>query len=325
MKSCSPGLHFAYYYDIFIYTMLERMPVDHLTGLFSRESLKEFLQENILEAASERKLLFLTLVDLDHFKNFNDKLGHVFGDEILKYASEMLRSVMGEDSNYFFRYGGDEFIVISLDTDMAKITRSLKNFNASAFYQPFLAQNKSYKITLSAGIATFPKDAQTVEELIGKADKAMYFSKRHGRKMIVSPGAMKRIFVTDIFALSVLAIVGLYTIMYLFVNPLFIDDITSYIAKQASRVKIVVKRDRPDKPALPKQAPVNPVPPPVLPEKSTLDKVKLKDGGVYEGRILVNNSNGVIITIKKEKGEFMFSIPASKVESVKYGASAGAK
>lgn len=294
--------------------MLERMPVDHLTGFFSREALKGFLQENILEAASEKKSLYLTLVDLDRFKNFNDRFGHAFGDEILRYAAEVLRSTMGETSNYFFRYGGDEFIVVSLDKGPAEIVRCLKRYNSGTSYQPFVGQHKSYRITLSAGVTAFPKDAQTVDELIRKADKAMYFSKRHGRRMIAVVGTTNYIVMADIFMLLAVSIAGIYLMMYMFFNPLLASNIASYFASQAKRIKIVTKTPSSTKP-IPITVPIKPV----LPKQSDLDTVRLKDGNVYEGRILVNSPDEVIISVKNQNGETMSSLPASKIDIIKYG------
>lgn len=295
--------------------MLERMPVDHLTGFFSREALKGFLQENMLEAASEKKSLYLTLVDLDRFKNFNDRFGHAFGDEILRYAAEVLRSTMGETSNYFFRYGGDEFIVVSLDKGPAEIVRCLKRYNSDTSYQPFVGQHKSYRITLSAGVTAFPKDAQTVDELIRKADKAMYFSKRHGRRMIAVVGTTNYIVMADIFMLLAVSIAGIYLMMYMFFNPLLVGKIASYLTNQAKRIKIVTKT-----PSLPKPVSIKPISEkPALPKQSDLDTVRLKDGNVYEGRILVNSPDEVIISVKNQNGETMRSLPASKIDIIKYG------
>jgi diguanylate cyclase (GGDEF)-like protein len=296
--------------------MVAYMSTDHLTGFFSRESLNRFLQENMLEAASERKSLFLTLVDLDHFKSFNDKFGHVFGDEILKYAAEVLRSTMGETSNYFFRYGGDEFIIVSIDKKLSEIARSIKAYNTKTYYQPFLAKHRSYRLTLSAGIAIFPRDAQTVDDLIKKADKAMYFSKRHGRSRVTLAGMTKMILIGDIFKILVVGVASLIVSSYFTHNPDMVGVAASSIMKNVRRIKIVsmvrgIKigftpktSAEPDKPGR---------------ASGQFDVVKLRDGRTYEGRILVDSPDEVIISVKSEKGESMLSFPASKIDSIRRG------
>ncbi len=286
--------------------MYEQLAVDHLTGFFSRQSLGEFLQESVIEAASDRKSILVTLVDLDHFKNFNDRFGHVFGDEILKHASEVLRSTVGETSNYFFRYGGDEFIIVSIDRKVGEVVRALRKYNAGTSYQPLLFKSRSYRITMSAGIAIFPKDAQTVEELIAKADKAMYFSKAHGRKTITLTYTMRYMVIGDVIAFLSIVISAVILIMFLWANSAVINNAASFFVSRIKTVKV--------RPA------ARPVTVPSKPAAARFDTVGLKDGASYQGRILAESADEVIIRVNSEEEEKLLNLPRSKIANIERGA-----
>jgi len=299
--------------------MLERIEVDHLTGFLSRDLLNKFLQENMIEAASERKSLFITLLDLDRFKKFNDRFGHIFGDEILKYASEVMRSTFGETSNYFFRYGGDEFVVVSIDKKVSDIVRSIRKYNSQTYYKPTDPGSRLYRITFSAGIAVFPQDAQTVNDLIKKADKAMYFSKKHGRKTVTQVSNVLYRMLADIVTTIVVVVTGACLAGYLVYNNSYIlRDTATNILDEIKRIKAVRAIKATTNTGVAETAGAVAIP---ETKPSSLDVVTLKSGIVREGRILVNSASEIIMIVNTSKGELIISIATENIEAIKRGTS----
>lgn len=133
--------------------MLEQAPKDFLTGFFSRDSLGGFLENIIIESNLKKKIFTIALIDLDRFKRFNDKFGHAFGDEVLKYATSTLRLTFHNEQCYLFRFGGDEFIAVFPDKEPQEILRLFKRCNYNMLHRHFLYANKLYKVTISCGIA----------------------------------------------------------------------------------------------------------------------------------------------------------------------------
>ena len=146
---------------------------DALTGLANRQYLQVHLEREIAAAQGGRKLA-LVLFDLDSFKHYNDTLGHVVGDQILRAFAEVIAH-QNRDMNMVARYGGDEFISILSDEDqqgayayLAQIQEGVKAHRLLAFHG----------VTLSSGVAEF-KAGQTVgvDELIQAANRSMYENK----------------------------------------------------------------------------------------------------------------------------------------------------
>ncbi len=126
------------------------------------------------------------MMDLDNFKSFNDTYGHLTGDEALKAAAKCLRNCI-RTIDVAARYGGEEFTVILPQTDKKyaaiiaeRICIEMKNIRF-----PFEQVPEGGKITVSIGLATFPDDAQTQEELINNADVALYRAKKAGKDRVV--------------------------------------------------------------------------------------------------------------------------------------------
>ncbi len=146
---------------------------DKLTGLPNRLSLDEYMGARFFDKAP---LAFMFL-DLDGFKEINDSYGHGFGDKLLVRISELLRKPLPENS-YVVRTGGDEFVIIILRQDLIDKT---VNSLAAIFSNPLLVDGKDIYITARIGIAMYPEDAQTTEELLKCADTAMYNAKNSGK------------------------------------------------------------------------------------------------------------------------------------------------
>jgi len=149
---------------------------DALTELYNRRRFVEFLKGQ-LDAGYYGSLL---LLDIDNFKNINDTLGHVYGDKILVSVSKILKEAV-DDNTYVFRLGGDEFIVLMQnETDQRLIDKCIENILYQLEQGNEVEDIKNH-VTASIGVSRYPLDGHTVEELLLKADIAMYSAKKLGK------------------------------------------------------------------------------------------------------------------------------------------------
>lgn len=164
---------------------LERLSsLDGLTGIANRRIFDEFLRREWLRAARDGTAISLILIDIDHFKKFNDGYGHQGGDDCLRKVARTLAATVKRPSDLVARYGGEEFAVVMPDTDRegaAKIAEALRagidGMNLTHEYS-----TTSDHVTISLGVATMPPSGTTApEELVAKADEALYRSKENGR------------------------------------------------------------------------------------------------------------------------------------------------
>lgn len=154
---------------------------DQLTGLPNRSSLKKDLDNTVEKAEKYNQNLALMFIDLDRFKFFNDSMGHVAGDQLLKEVGKRLASI-SQKSYKVFRQGGDEFIVILPNTSRELSAQFAQNVN-QAFEKPFLLEEKEFFISASIGISIYPTDGRDGDTLIKNADTALYRAKELGRSL----------------------------------------------------------------------------------------------------------------------------------------------
>ena len=155
---------------------------DFLTGLYNRMRCEQDLTEYIKrtkDAGGQGALLY---IDLDDFKHINDGLGHQYGDVLLKAISHSLQRISGIETTCY-RMGGDEFIIIVSHYHYSMLNRILKDIQA-IFTKPWFLKGADYYCSMSMGIVRFPKDGDTVQELIKKADIALYEAKKSGKNRI---------------------------------------------------------------------------------------------------------------------------------------------
>lgn len=155
---------------------------DFLTGLYNRMRCEQDLQryiEQTKEFNGEGALLY---IDLDDFKHINDGLGHQYGDVLLKEISNSLRKIPGVENNCY-RMGGDEFIIILSYLHISMLQQILDEIKA-LFTKPWMLKGADYYCTMSMGVVRFPTNGDTVEELIKKADIALYVAKCEGKNRI---------------------------------------------------------------------------------------------------------------------------------------------
>jgi diguanylate cyclase (GGDEF)-like protein len=154
---------------------------DSLTGLYVRRYFMVKLQEELLRAERYKNILSIVMADLDRFKNINDTYGHDAGDRVLKAIGKFLQQNI-RDVDVVARYGGEEFVIMipeaAKDAAFILSERLRKQFSD-------LKLEDFPQITISLGIATYPIDGTQLEDLIKKADAAMYAAKRAGRNKVV--------------------------------------------------------------------------------------------------------------------------------------------
>jgi len=152
---------------------------DSLTGLPNRRLLKDTAQSAILQAQNDGTQLGLLFLDIDHFKNVNDTLGHRIGDELLIEFSQRLRDNLFKE-NLISRMGGDEFVVIINHCDDQELSRIAERL-LNKVSKPYQLEKHNLTMTASIGIANFPRDGEDFETLYQHADIAMYNAKHEGR------------------------------------------------------------------------------------------------------------------------------------------------
>lgn len=161
---------------------------DPLTGLFNRRFMEESLELEIKRAARNQRSLGMIMMDLDHFKYFNDNFGHDAGDLLLKELGALLRgNIRGED--IACRYGGEEFTLI-LPEGTGSVTQQRAEFFKDAIQRLDIHYRGRPlgRITASMGVAIFPEHGRTAKALVEAADKALYRSKNAGRDRVTLAG-----------------------------------------------------------------------------------------------------------------------------------------
>jgi diguanylate cyclase (GGDEF)-like protein len=154
---------------------------DSLTGLYVRRYFMAKLQEEIRRAERYNRVISIVMADLDKFKNINDTYGHDAGDRALQTIGTFLQKNI-RDVDIIARYGGEEFVMMIPEADQESA------FSLSQRLRHQISQIKFDdipQITISLGVATYPFDGSTLEDLIKKADAAMYAAKQAGRNKVV--------------------------------------------------------------------------------------------------------------------------------------------
>ena len=161
--------------------------VDFLTGLANRKAFNETLAAFTSKATSHDDHLCLLLIDIDHFKKFNDEHGHIVGDEVLKFVARKIKeAVKGRD--FTARYGGEEFAVILPQTPLSGAKTVAENIRVS-FALKKLKQIATSKelgtLTVSIGAAHY-RPSESLDEFIHRSDQALYFAKNAGRNRVAT-------------------------------------------------------------------------------------------------------------------------------------------
>jgi diguanylate cyclase (GGDEF)-like protein len=168
-----------------LYGRIEDLAVrDSLTGLFLRRYLEDTLAADINKQIKKNRVFSFIMIDLDKFKKYNDSYGHTAGDIVLKTLSGILFDMFKEPDSYIFRYGGEEFSVVLSDCTRDEAVKIAEDLRKRIEKITVVLRRKKTKITASIGVACAPDSAKNVEELIARADSAMYKAKKRGRNKV---------------------------------------------------------------------------------------------------------------------------------------------
>ena len=163
------------------YKNIEKLAyTDTLTGLYNRTAFFEFANKILADSKVGSKTHALIFIDLDGFKSINDTLGHDYGDLLLKAVSAQFTSFISED-DLLARNGGDEFVILKNNVTSHEELETFLTSLISIASHPFLLEDETAHISLSAGVSIFPKNGLSLSELMKNADIAMYTSKNAGK------------------------------------------------------------------------------------------------------------------------------------------------
>lgn len=159
---------------------------DFLTGVFNRKTFEKYVDEQMVICRDKKTDLCLMMIDIDHFKQFNDRFGHLLGDEVLKIVARTLTDILkGRDA--VARFGGEEFIVILPETPLEgamKVAEMIRVAIASKELKRRDTGETYGTITVSIGVGRFRVDSDTLPTLIKRADDALYVAKNSGRNRV---------------------------------------------------------------------------------------------------------------------------------------------
>jgi len=175
-----------------LYKDIETLAItDGLTGVYTRRYFIERFDEEIKRSAIRKSNLSFLMIDADHFKMINDQHGHLAGDQVLKEIANIIHENVRE-IDIVGRFGGEEFCVVLPDTDLEGSRLVAERIRKSAEKRQIKAYDSTLRVTLSIGLAIYPSDGKLLEELMDKADWALYRAKSQGRNCTIAFGLYKK-------------------------------------------------------------------------------------------------------------------------------------
>ncbi|HSJ87601.1 MAG TPA: diguanylate cyclase [Anaerolineales bacterium] len=158
---------------------------DPVTGLYNRRYMEEALKQHVERVTRQQHPLGIIMIDIDHFKRFNDTYGHAAGDAFLRKLGEFMQTHV-RAGDIACRYGGEEFTLIMPDADLEVAKQRAEYLLQEARQLRIQVVKDTHEaITLSAGVAVYPKHGQTIESVLHAADQALYGAKREGRDRVL--------------------------------------------------------------------------------------------------------------------------------------------
>ena len=154
---------------------------DKLTGLYNRRYFDHFLDFELKRSSRQKASLALLMMDIDNFKQINDTLGHLFGDKILNKLGDIIKSIIRE-TDLAARYGGEEFSIVMSNTGMEEATDIAERMRKAISAYNFDITN--LPTTVSIGIALYPSDSTSLQDLLSNADRALYKAKHEGKNRV---------------------------------------------------------------------------------------------------------------------------------------------
>jgi two-component system cell cycle response regulator len=169
---------------------IEAAITDGLTGLHNRRYMESHLSTLVEQAAARGKPLAVLVLDIDYFKSINDSYGHDAGDDVLReFAIRIRKSIRGID--LACRYGGEEFVIVMPETDMAVAATVAERLRRRIATEPFpIARGeRSIEVTISVGLAALERVDDNAANILKRADQALYRAKRDGRNRVSADAA----------------------------------------------------------------------------------------------------------------------------------------
>lgn len=161
---------------------------DALTGVFNRRFFDDYLQREVARATRAERPLAVAMVDVDLFKQFNDRFGHGPGDQALQRVARTLQLAVRR-SDLVARYGGEEFVVILHDSTAQQAMERLEQLRQAVSRKDVLPDRpEPTRVTVSIGVADRPHDGETALEILAEADRRLFAAKEAGRNRVVGPG-----------------------------------------------------------------------------------------------------------------------------------------
>lgn len=167
-----------------LYKQVQELSItDSLTGIFTRRYFLERFDEELQRSKKFNYFLSVLMIDIDHFKDFNDRFGHLVGDIIIKVTSQCIKDNIRQ-IDMLGRYGGEEFAVILPETDRKEALFVAGRIREAVLDKPIKAYDEDLKVTISIGVSVFPDDGDSQGLLIEKSDQALYRAKNGGRNQV---------------------------------------------------------------------------------------------------------------------------------------------
>lgn len=167
-----------------LYKKMQELSItDSLTGLFSRRHFLDRFKEELSRSKQFKYKFSFLMADIDKFKSFNDKYGHLVGDAILREVAKTIKETIRQ-IDFVGRYGGEELSIILVETDKEKACFAGERLRKAVESKVIKVYDEDLRVTVSIGIATFPDDGPTRDGLIEGADKALYMAKEGGRNKV---------------------------------------------------------------------------------------------------------------------------------------------
>jgi diguanylate cyclase (GGDEF)-like protein len=167
---------------------------DPLTGTFNRRFFDGYLRNELARAARYGSALAIAMIDVDHFKQFNDRFGHAAGDVALRHVARALELAVRR-SDLVARYGGEEFVVILRESTAEQAIERMQLIRESIAREPMLDEEAwsppaAARVTVSIGVATWPTDGRNAMDLLAEADRRLFAAKDAGRNRVIGPPAV---------------------------------------------------------------------------------------------------------------------------------------
>jgi two-component system cell cycle response regulator len=154
---------------------------DKLTGLYNRRYFDHFLDFELKRSSRQKASLALLMMDIDNFKQINDTLGHLFGDKILNKLGDIIKSIIRE-TDLAARYGGEEFAIVMSNTGLEEAVEIAERMRKAISACNF--DIKKLPTTVSIGVALYPSDSTSLQDLVSNADRALYRAKHKGKNRV---------------------------------------------------------------------------------------------------------------------------------------------